>query len=53
MPEISEVELERLRRIETAAKAVALAAWTDRFSRLHGHAAVVALSDALKAEAAR
>jgi hypothetical protein len=45
---ISEAELARLRRIETAARRVKQEAWTDRFSRLHGHPAVEALSVALE-----
>jgi hypothetical protein len=34
-----------------AAEAVVLAAWTDRFSRLHGHTTVEALDRALKTDA--
>ncbi len=35
-------------RLRAAAKDVVMAAWTDRFSRLHGHAAIAALEAALE-----
>ena len=34
-------------KLRVAAKAVVLAAWTDRHSRLHGHEAIAALDAAL------
>jgi hypothetical protein len=33
--------------VEDASRAVVLAAWTDRFSRLHGHESITALEVAL------
>lgn len=47
-PEGMELELERLRAIEKAAHDVSLAAWTDRWSRLHGHPAIAKMDAALQ-----
>jgi hypothetical protein len=41
-------EINHFREIEDAAKDVVLAAWTDRFGRLHGHKTVVALEAVLQ-----
>jgi hypothetical protein len=45
---MTEAEIERLKRIEGAAEKVILAAWEDRWGRLHGHHTVVALELAMK-----
>lgn len=37
-------------RLREAAQAVVLAAWTDRWGRLHGHPTVVALERALSGD---